>query len=767
MMERRNFLKFSALAGAATALDACGKPERQLVRFIPEEHLVPGVAVWKPGVCTQCGAGCGTMVKVMAGDAQVVRHGDLGLMSMGLAKKLEGNPHFPVNQGKLCPRGQASIQITYHPDRVRAPMKRSGARGSGELVEITWDEALQELVSELRGLHERDRGSQLVFLTRPLSGVLGTLVANFLEAFKAPQAVEFEFLDERVLRQANAMSFGHAQLPTLDLARANYAISFGADFLGTWNSPVSQAVGYGVFRQGRAGERGKLVQVEPRLSQTGANADEWVAAKPGTEGILALGLAHVLIQERLASAETAGHAGSLLEGWSQGLPQYAPDAVERETGIDAARITRIARELAGHQPALIFAGSGAVAHTNGLFTALAVNALAALLGDIGKPGGITFTPSLPGVGRSAVESGSREPSASTVSELAGRILAGYPPSVLLLNGANPVFASPSAWRVREALERVPFIASFGSFVDETSVLADLILPDHTALETWVESLPESGAAVAVAGVAPPAMHPLFDTRSLPDVLLDVAHRLGGEIDKALPSNSYEEMLQASFGPLQHRSGSVTASNPKDFWQKVQAQGGWWGKDEHRVPAISTVPAQAKPAPLTQPQFAGAENDFPLHFQPYASQLWLDGSLAHLPWLQETPDPVTTSMWGSWVEVHPTTASRFDLKQGDVAEIESTQGTIQAPVILMPGIAPDVIAMPIGQGHSHFTRYASGRGSNPIAILAPQTESETGALAWSATRVRIRRVGRGRLILFGGGTSDFPESFQGRRGGHET
>jgi len=127
-MERRNFLKISVLSGAAATLGACGSPEQQLIRFVPEEELVPGIATWKPSVCTLCSAGCGLLVRVMQGDAEVVRHGKTGIIKMGLAKKLEGNPQHPVNLGKLCARGQAGLQVVYHPDRITHPLKRTGSR---------------------------------------------------------------------------------------------------------------------------------------------------------------------------------------------------------------------------------------------------------------------------------------------------------------------------------------------------------------------------------------------------------------------------------------------------------------------------------------------------------------------------------------------------------------------------------------------------------------------------------------------------------------
>ncbi len=146
-MNRRNFIALSALTGAVATLDSCGSPDHQLIRFIPDEELVPGIAAWKPSVCTLCPAGCGLLVRVMEGEAEVVRKGQKGLVQMGLAKKLEGNPQHPVNRGKLCPRGHAGLQVVYHPDRLRNPRKRSGARGSGEFQEIGWDEAMQQLTA--------------------------------------------------------------------------------------------------------------------------------------------------------------------------------------------------------------------------------------------------------------------------------------------------------------------------------------------------------------------------------------------------------------------------------------------------------------------------------------------------------------------------------------------------------------------------------------------------------------------------------------------
>ena len=311
-IDRRRFLKVTAVTGTTAALAACGSPENHIVRFIPEEELVPGIATWKPSVCPLCAAGCGVTARVMDGDAEVFRKGQPGVTRMGLVKKLEGDPAHPISQGRLCVRGQAGVQVTYHPDRIVSPMRRSGDRGTGQFTALSWDEALTELVARLDEAIGANGASSIAFLTRPRRGRRAELVAEFLRRLGAPAAINFELFDDGVLRRANELSFGRYQLPTFDLARTRYLLNFGTDFLGTWNSPLAHSAAYGAMRQGGPAGRAKFVQVEPRVSQTGASADEWIAVRPGTEGALALGLAHAIIAANLRPATTAGRAGTLV-----------------------------------------------------------------------------------------------------------------------------------------------------------------------------------------------------------------------------------------------------------------------------------------------------------------------------------------------------------------------------------------------------------------------------------------------------------------------
>jgi anaerobic selenocysteine-containing dehydrogenase len=744
-MDRRSFIKLTAVSGTTAALAGCGNPDYPLIRFVPAEDIIPGQAIWKPSVCPLCPSGCGLTVRVMDADADVVRDGKAGVVQILAAKKLEGAPDHPVNRGGLCARGQAAIQVTYHPDRITQPLKRSGNRGDGKYEAISWDDALAEVVAKLNELASTGNQRAVTYLARPGSSQRAGLIGQFLRTFGAPPPVTYELFSDDVLRRANALSFGREQLPTFDLANTRYLLSFGADFLGTWNSPVSHSRSYGEMRQGRPGIRGSFVQVEARMSQTGASADEWVPARPGTEGVLALGLANVIIGMNLRPASAGGRAASLIQGWPGSLP--SPAEVETITGVAAARVERLAREFVQRRPSLAVVGGPPLAHTNGLFTALAVNALnvlaapAELDGSPGEPTLLsTFIPQMS-------TAGNADSTPPALRQVAADLSSGAEGAarVLIVDGANPVFTAPRAWKLREAFDKVPFIVSFGSFLDETSSLADLILPDHTFLESWTDAMPESGSSGPVASVAGPVMMPLYNTRATADVVLEIARRLATPID--LSAQTFEEVLSAAFTRL------PAMTEGGDAWVEAQEKGFWSGE----LPAaLQTRPApiegNASAASFVEPEFDGAADQYPFHFLPYPSNQFLDGSTAHLPWLQEMPDPLTSAMWSSWVEINPATAARLGISEGDIVEVTSPQGALRTAAVVSPGIAPDVVAMPAGQGHTTFTRYASGRGENPVDLLADKTVAQVGSLAWAATRVKIARIGEedGRLILFAGG-----------------
>jgi molybdopterin-containing oxidoreductase family iron-sulfur binding subunit len=190
--------------------------------------------------------------------------------------------------------------------------------------------------------------------------------------------------------------------------------------------------------------------------------------------------------------------------------------------------------------------------------------------------------------------------------------------------------------------------------------------------------------------------------------------------------------------------AITAKDllpPEAAFEEVARQGGLWG--EALMPEPSAPVGQPPSLPPSLPEsasFAGDAGQYPLLFQPYLSLQFHDGAGANLPWLQELPDPASSSVWGLPVEIDLQVAEHLHVANGDMVRVESPHGWFEAPAYLHPGAIPGVVSMPIGDGHAHYGRYASGRGANPLSILAPVWEKSTGALALGGTRVRLARAG---------------------------
>jgi anaerobic selenocysteine-containing dehydrogenase len=694
-MKRREFLKLSSLTASTAVLGACAKPQPKetYVPYVEQpEEFIPGVPDWYATTCTMCSANCGLMARVV--DGRVV--------------KLEGNPGHPVNQGKLCALGQSGLQVLYNPDRVRQPMKRRGERGQGDFEPISWDEALSSLATRLR-----QDGAASAFMARPLNGTKGLVIDRFSRAVNGRGPVTLEIEGSETLKAGLSAALGSDRIPYYDLTNARYVLNFGADLFGSWVSPVNFGIQFGEFRQGRPGIRGKLVHVEPRMSITGAAADSWVPVPPGYEGVLALSIAHSLITQGLA---VTGYEASLAA-----LEDYAPGRVAELLGLSAERIATIAREFGTRKPAIAIAGGPMTAQTNGVAAVAAVHALNQLVGSVGVPGGLLASAVTPVRDLNSLSSARfRE-----VRDLTARMRQGQV-KALLVHDVDPVYLLPEAMGFREALAEVPFIASFSSFIDDTTAYADLILPDHTFLESWGLLVPDPNVQVPAASSLQPVMRPLYETRPLPDVLLSIGQALGPNQAGALPWPSYTALVKTTW---------ETLSPEPNFWTQVRQLGVWTGPKSSGAGLRRTG---ALPG-VSEPQFAGPAEDYPFWFYPYVSMTLRDGRAANLPWQQELPETMTSGVWSSWVELHPQTASELGLADRDAVEIRSPRGRLNARVYVSPGVRPGVVAMPMGQGHEAYGRYAAGRGVNPLDIVEPLEVAGTGGLAWAATRVMITKT----------------------------
>lgn len=747
-MKRRDFLKTGGLVGTAgLVLDGCGKPQQLIPLLISEDQFVPGEEGWVRTLCQQCSAGCGIAVRVMQGESIRTIDGQQKRVKAVQAKKIEGNPEHPISRGGTCARGQAGVQVLYHPDRIQGPLKLSGPRGSGQYQSITWKEAQQLLVAQLQPLQATQ--AVAILTGRRNRGTMGTVVERFAAGIGTSTVVSYDPFDPAPMRKAMELVTGVSRLPVVDFANASYLLSFNANLFETFLSPVHNIHSYGRFRQGRPGIRGTFVQAEPRLSQTAACADLWLPIKPGTEGLLALAVAHVIVSEKLYDADFVAQSTGGFAEWSAALANYAPETIAAQIDVPAVLIQRVAREFAERRPSV------AVGDSRDVASLTAIYALNALVGAYGRPGGILMDAS-EASGPTTAGGRTSDILALTSAMSASEVKA------LLVFDTNPLFTLPESETLRAALGNVPFIASFASFLDETSAMADLILPSHVTLERWVDDVPEPGVGFAVRTLGQPVVEPRWDTRDPGDVLIETAMALGGRAAEALPFENMAAATKESFRSVQVvQAGSTVDADFDAFYRKVTAAGGWWnapaspppgagqradGRGQALSPRINFVmPA----APVAARTFAGDAAQMPFMLHAYPSQAFADGRTAHLPWLQEMPDPMTTVMWGSWVEINPETAHKLDIHEGDVLTITSTQGKIELPAFLYPGLRPDVVAIPVGQGHTQYGRYAINRGANPLRLSASTLDQAAGAVVQIGVRVSAVKTGRNEaLIRFG-------------------
>ncbi len=415
-----------------------------------------------------------------------------------------------------------------------------------------------------------------------------------------------------------------------------------------------------------------------------------------------------------------------------------------QTGVAATTITRLANTFARTEPSLAIGGGVAANHSNGVDTLVAVNALNYLVGNLGKEGGLLFNPEPAGQ-----VSHSRQANFQTMLELAEDARQGNI-EVLILNGTNPAFTLPSAAGFREALSEIPLIVSLSSFLDETTKLADIILPSHTYLESWGDDFPEPGVGFPTGAVSQPVVSPLYNTKATGEIILALAEQIG--LGDTIPWGSMEDFLKHGWREIYERADEETRTESFEVFWRAMLKAGVWGEKSQRDQTFTLAEGVIDSIGVAAPEFSGSPDDYPFVLHPYISNSLHDGSGANLPWMQEQPDPMTSVVYGSWVELNPTTAERLSLKEGDLVDIESPDGRIRAPVYVYPAIMPDVVAMPLGQGHSAYGRYAKNRGVNPIEILSAQMEQHTGSLASSATRVKITATGKRVELVKTGGTS---------------
>jgi len=682
-MDRRTFLKIAGMGSISIAAGCASETEKTLYSLVEApDDMVTGKATWYASTCRECPAGCGILAKNREG--RVI--------------KIEGNPLHPINNGKLCMRGQAALQRIYNPDRIKSPLLKSQQGWQP----LSFSKALSLLTS--KAAEAGKNGSNRV---RMLTGIEGesllNLFAESLGKWRSSGPLIFEPFAYESLKRANEKVFGLKGLVSYRMESADVLVSLGADFLETWLSPVEYAQKFKAMHALSNGKKGTFFHVSPYQSLTGANADTWIPCNPDGETAIVLGLMNEVLHRGRGHDLPKPIRTAIIQSTSA----YTQTRVTRLSGISLEQYQTLLSWLIKSRAPLILGTGAASSGENALQTNIAVNLLNFVLD--------------PELKRFDFEHRHGIETAAARSEIIDFFidLKRKPADLLLLNNTNPVFTLGYGKYVQDALNaKSLFVLSFSDVMDETAEHADLIFPVRLPLESWGVYEGKRG----IPSTLQPAMGRLTSASDIGDIFLESA--FGDDLSiRNVKTHLFESAV---------RKGYI--QNKKDWFQTLQ-QGGIflprpsgpsdWAIQDTVMDAFSSL---------------AKSHDEDMVFMATPSIRFFDGRGANLPWLCEIPDPLTKIAWQTPVLMHKQTMTKHQLEQGDMVRIQSKWGAVEAPVYETNGVRPNVLVMSIGQGHRSYGRYAENMGRNPLKLFSAETNPISGAPRFYENPVAIHKTG---------------------------
>jgi len=585
--------------------------------------------------------------------------------------KLEGNPEHPISRGGLCATGQASILGLYDAERLQHPLKDGKSS--------TWADVDREITADLETIRA-ERGA-----VRFLSGTINsptTLagIQEFLKGFQNSRHVVYDALSNSALLDAHEKTHGVRALPRFHFDKAEVIVSFDADFLGTWISPVEYTADYRAARNLETKHVSYHVQFEPRLSVTGSKADQRFAVASGELGLL---LSH--LAERVAHKEDSPFASSQMDA-----------APVKEAFLD--ELAERLRQARGRS--LVVCG------VNDVRQQILCNYINHLLGNYGT----TLVLEKP----SLQSQGSDRELETLLDELRkGEIKA------LFVYGVNPSFELPGGESLERDLQKVPLLVSFAQRLDETASLARYVLPEPHYLESWSDHESISG----VASISQPLLHRLGETRSVAETI---------SAWRGSPKPGYELIRETWRNNLFTRQKKER--DFETFWERTLHD----GFAEIETDAIGGKPFSIQSVqPIWRAERPEA-NSFSLVLYPKVGML--DGRNAYNPWLHELPDPITKVTWDNYVSIAPKAAARFGISDGDVVRVDTNAGVaVELPAYIQPGQHEQTLAIALGYGSKLSARFAK---VGPQWIDALVSVGDKGVVGVNA--VLLLRFGNGIL-----------------------
>ncbi|MFI5345557.1 MAG: 4Fe-4S dicluster domain-containing protein [Elusimicrobiota bacterium] len=641
VVQRRDFLKILGAGFAALASGCDLRPPKDKILPYSEqaEGTVPGLARWYASTCAGCAAACGVLVK--SRDGRPI--------------KMEGNPDHPLSRGGLCARGQATVLDLYDSERLKHPL--------AGIAQTSW--AALDTTVEAGLANARRRGLKIRVLSQTTSSPSLDAAAAAFCARHGAERVIYDSTSAAAIIEAHRLTHGRAVLPHYRFETARAIVSFDADFLGTWLSPVEFTKSWAAKRKPDDGFEGMSwhAQFEPRLSVTGANADLRMPVRPS---------------EELATALTLGRLLASRLNWGGDLPKAGRTSVSAEVLRQTADTLAAARGAA-----LAVSGSSDVA------VQLAMNWINEMLGAYGRTADLA-RPSFQRRG----ETGAME---RLIAEMEGGEV-----GVLLVVEANPAYDHPKAARFSAALKDVGLVVALSQRRDETASRAGAVAATPHALESWGDAEPVAG----VYSLIQPLIEPLFDSRPALESLLAWAGR------PAKAHDFVRELWRAKIHPRHQAGHSFDA-----FWDEALQRGAVTVESEKAAPGAFRGGSLSglKPARAAAPK-----NGFEMSV--FAGSALFDGRQANNPWLQELPDPVTKVSWGNVALFSPDDAKKLGVEDGRMVRLSVGGRSIDLPACVQPGQASGVVAAALGYGRTAAGPIAS---NEPMRKMLPIEQDPLG------------------------------------------
>lgn len=607
---RRDFLKLFGFGLTAATLVACNEtPIKKAISFVDKpDDLVPGVPNYYSSTCAGCSAGCGVMVKTRE----------------GRPIKVEGNPDSKISQGALCAVGQSTVLNLYDIDRLKKAQKGK--------ADAEWATVDNEIMSKLNGF--KGKGSVRVLSSTIISPSTLSVINDFITLYGGLH-VTYDAVSYYGIARAHELNFDKLAIPSYHFDKADVVVSFGADFLGTWLSPVQFAKDYTQNRNIKSGKMSRHFQVESLLSTTGAVADVRLPINPSQEGAALMNL-YNKVAKALGKPEMAG------------APAF---------NVAGNQLDRMATELAAAAGrSLVVSGSNDIAIQQ------IVNGINAMLGNYGTTVDLA-NPSYQKQGNDAA-----------LSQLMADI-AGGKVDALIVYGANPVYDTPYGKTLEAAIARLPLSVSFATKADETSLVCQYTCPDSHEMESWNDANPIFGQF----SINQPTINTIYSTRQAQQSLLKWT---GNNVD-------YLAYIKANWA--KNITGSMTATQ----WDDILRVGVY--HKEPNAAAAAAIKTETLSAAASA--LAGKSAKGGLEVVLFEKVAIRDGKHANNPWLQEMPDPISRTVWDGYATVSVAFAKEKGLKDNDIIEIKVGDKTLKLPAIHQPGQAKDTIGIALGYGRN--------------------------------------------------------------------